>query len=198
MARRVSRYETTALSASRARSLWVRPTFRVRGETLLREPARDYATFVETQREIIESEFDGGRSRRRATSVVAHFHRELRKRAGWDVPESVRARHARYSSKDFVGVNTAIILELANEVQLTGAKLTIVDAFEYFDPQTAELSEAIRELCEQHGIGFVSLSQRLLAANARGVATRWRYDGHFNEASNELFAEAMFEALSAE
>jgi hypothetical protein len=83
-------------------------------------------------------------------------------------------------------------------VQLTGTKLTIVDAFEYFDPQTAELSEAIRELCEQHGIGFVSLSQRLLAANARGVATRCRYDGHFNEAGNELFAEAMFEALSAE
>jgi lysophospholipase L1-like esterase len=34
-------------------------------------------------------------------------------------------------------------------------------------------------------------------ANRNGRATRWPHDGHFNEAGNEIFADALSEWLTA-
>ncbi len=44
----------------------------------------------------------------------------------------------------------------------------------------------------QQDLGYVPLSDDLLAANLGGTSTRWRYDLHFNEAGNRLFADAIY------
>ena len=70
----------------------------------------------------------------------------------------------------------------------------MVDASPYFGKPT--LSKALQRLCAENGFGYIPLGDRLLAANASGVATRWRRDGHFNESGNAIFADSMREWLT--
>jgi hypothetical protein len=75
MARTVERYETGAFRATARRSLWIRPSFRLRAGDLVREPARDFDEFVRVQEQLIREEFAGQRMRRRESSVVGHYVR---------------------------------------------------------------------------------------------------------------------------
>jgi hypothetical protein len=44
----------------------------------------------------------------------------------------------------------------------------------------------------------VPLAEPLLAANRGGRPTRWPHDGHFNEAGNEIFADALYAWMAAQ
>ena len=63
------------------------------------------------------------------------------------------------------------------------------------DPRRT-LPEVLRVLCAHRKLGYVDLSDPMLAANDVGVSTRWRHDGHFNETGNGIFARVMFEWLA--
>ena len=92
-----------------------------------------------------------------------------------------------------------IIEELAEKVRAEGGGLAVVDVCEYFNRQSKtllnfreDLSETLRRFCDDKDIGYVDLAEHLLKANASGRSMRWTHDGHFNEAGNEIFAEALY------
>ena len=80
MSRSVTRYAFGAFPASRKVGLWVRPTFRLENDQLIREAAADFDEFVRMQDNLIKTEFDGKRSRRRSGVVTLHYLKRLRAR----------------------------------------------------------------------------------------------------------------------
>src|SRR5262245_26209676 len=80
MRRTIRKEEYGAFSASRDSQLWVRPTFRVENDELIREPARDFDKFVEVQERLLKAEFAGQRSRRKQTLITSHYAREFTSR----------------------------------------------------------------------------------------------------------------------
>lgn len=186
--RTITKAEIGRFHHTSSRALWIRPTFRLQGDSLIREPAADYAAFLAAQRELIEREFDGGRSRRRETSLIGHFAKQWWAR-GAAMAAPVPAQVAGFQS--MVDVNLRVVEELAGQVKTRAARLILADASAYFgDPRG--LSGTLRRFCNQHGVGYIPFGERLRAANRAGRATRWAHDGHFNEAGNEIFADAMF------
>jgi len=185
----VGRFHTTA-----SRALRLRPTFRLRGSELIRDPAADYDAFVAAQRELIEGEFGGRRSRRRETSLVAHLVKRLWARHAGD-PGAVVMASGGASGRDprsLIHLNLTILEELAAQAKARGARLVLADACPYLGGPEG-CSHALRTFCTHRDVGYVPLGERLRAANSRGRSTRWRRDGHFNEAGNEVFAESMVE-----
>ena len=77
MDRSVEPYEAGGFGSTAGRWLWVRPTFRLEGGSLVREPAADFDEFVRVQEQLVREEFGGRRMRPRETSVVAHWAREF-------------------------------------------------------------------------------------------------------------------------
>ena len=53
--RTVNRYKAGAYASTRARRLWVRPTFRLEKDVLIREPAADFVAYQQLQRRHIAS-----------------------------------------------------------------------------------------------------------------------------------------------
>ena len=205
--RTVTRYETGAFATNRGKSLWVRPTFRLEGERLVREPAADYDAFVESQKTLIANRFGGSRSRRRDSSLVSRVFQkwtalgqggEVDTNAALPSKTASPTEFERYSSSDIVGVNMAVLEELRHQVVSSGATLTLVDLTQYIYPTAKKIPAKLRRYSAEQGVGFVPLSDRLREANENSVATKWAHDGHFNEDGNRIFAEAMFDSLAAD
>jgi hypothetical protein len=194
--RTVSRYETGAFPATVGRRLWIRPTFGLEHGRLVREPARDFNEFKEIQNRVIATDFGGRRVARRAPVLFTwqqwksleaglYQHGQRAARLAEAVQESVLA-------PEVLTVNLKVIETLAEEVKHSGADLVIVDLSPVFGPRGARFGDALRTVCVKVRCGYLPAGEELRAANERGLATRWAYDGHFNETGNAILADAMY------
>ncbi len=186
--RTVDRFESGAFASTSDRRLWVRPTFRLAGDELVREPARDFAEFQRAQAVLIENEFGGERSRVRERSVLGHYLE------AW-FGERRDVFHD-LGGKPALAVNRRILRELARQTRLAGSRLVLVDMSRYLGPESS-LPAMLRAFAKREQIGYVDLSAALARANESGTPTRWKYDAHFNEAGNEVFASALYDWLNA-
>ncbi len=194
MERTISRYEFGGFGSTRNRRLWVRPVFRLEGDRLIEEPARDYEAFVGMQGEIMREGFDGNRMRRRDVGLVLgrapDFLRERLRVLERMLGGRSQAPPPMTVEDGTVRINLRVIEALDESVGRSRARLALVDAVVYHGGEVA-LSRTLQRFCRERGIGYVPLSGALLARNARGIRTRWNHDAHFNEAGNAAFAEAM-------
>lgn len=71
--RTLAKYEYGFFPRTSHKRLWVRPTFRLEGEGVVREPPEDTREFERLQDQMIRSEFDAKRLARRRESVVTHY-----------------------------------------------------------------------------------------------------------------------------
>lgn len=191
MRRTVARFEGSLVDPRRPR-LWIRPTFSLDEDQLVREPARDYDKFVAAQNQAIERVFGGQRMRRAPRGLfLAPLAAALGRLVGIGDPiEAWRPIPERT-----LEINLRVIGELASAVSAAGARLYVADASSYFEAGDAPVAERLKRLCAERDLVYIPLAERLLQANRAGEATRWRHDGHFNDAGNRIFAEAMAEAL---
>jgi lysophospholipase L1-like esterase len=193
MRRTVARFEQGAFPASRE-SLWVRPTFRIEGDRLVEEPARDFEEFVRVQNAVNHQDFGGQRSRIRRELITLRYGRQLARLVGDRV--SAKAPSSADAGLDgkTLEVNRKIIEELGRRVAGSGGKLIVLDVSRYFGDPDA-VSQALRRMCEANRFDYIAVYEDLLRANANGVSTRWRNDGHLNIAGNEILAGALLRSL---
>jgi hypothetical protein len=198
MRRTVNKYEYRAFSATRSERLWVRPTFRLDNGVLMREPARDFELFVKAQDEVVQRQFDGARTRPKPFQLVTvHYARIL-----WDEMKTFMkglrdgpeksTKPGPGSERDVVELNLRVIEALGRSVAEAGARLVVVDASQYFE-EDPFVARDLRELSAAQGYGYVPVYQNLREANAKGVATRWVTDTHFNEAGNAILAASIYD-----
>jgi hypothetical protein len=198
MKRTVSKFEYGAFPASEKTALWVRPTFRLENNELIREPARDFDEFVRVQDHLINSEFAGQRSRRKTPLITLYyaglfkqqFTRLINRINRGPGQASAPPKVEPYTEGDLLAVNQKIIEELGRNVTGAGSKMVVLDVSRYFGDNES-ISTALKELCGKNGFGYVPLYDDLLKANKDGISTSWAHDGHFNEAGNEIMAKAL-------
>lgn len=206
MERTVLRYESGQFSETREEKLWIRPTFRMEKENLVREPARDFDRFVEVDRRLLETRFkDGTRIKRRNGFLIGDFLRDLRNIGKFYFEAPLRQLQRQFSNPPHSGilgmeaavfrVNVKVMEVLGGQVSRRGGHLVIVDVFGYFDSHLSSPSRRLRKLCLEKGWGYVPLTNDLWKARREGIAVQWAHDGHFNEAGNRIFAEAMYRWL---
>lgn len=207
MTRTVTKYEGGAISNT-PEQLWIRPSFRLEQGRLVLESPRDLAAFAKAQEELLAGPFKGRRMLRRRHGL---FLADYISPTGW----YSRLYHSRRTtmavrrlrrlflgekpppadsleiSEETLAINLKILETLNEEVSKTGARLIVVDASRYFNPTSTTLAARLQEFSAAKNLGYIPLYQDLMAANGRGLITRWQYDGHFNDAGNEMFAEAM-------
>lgn len=203
--RTVTKYEPSALS-TKSKPLWLRPTFRMEQDELVRESAAGFADFVKAQAELVDSEFGPVRIARREHGLFiapllelsfGQILAELQRSYAGPQKKADRSRFSVNESKpidpEMLKINLEIIAELGRQVRAGGAELIIVDVSNYFRHlRWQSLPSILREFCADKGFGWIALGEELLTAEARGIATRWPHDQHFNETGNALFAEAMY------
>ena len=186
--RTVQGFESGAFLSTRGRRLWVRPTFRLRGGQLVRERARDFEEFVRVQEKLIQSEFNGERSRIRERSLLGHYLKV------WFPDRSKKPRGgggSRHSDKALtLRVNLEVLQELARKTRLVGSYLVVVDASRYLW-FGSDLAQSLKAFCAREELGYIPLWTALNQARRSGSAMRWRYDRHFSEAAHEVFASAL-------
>jgi len=196
MGRTIHKYSWGAFTATKNDRLWIRPTFRMENGFLVREPARDFEKFVRVQQDLLKSEFGGNISRRKPPRLLTlHYARlmwrelkpELKKLLG-----RADIKMSRGPEGEMIALNLKIIEDLGRSVSVAGGKLVVLDASQYFKDHEA-VSRQLNEFCAKHGFGYVPVYQDLLKANANGIATRWNFDTHFNEAGNMILAAALYE-----
>jgi lysophospholipase L1-like esterase len=203
MRRTVSKYEYGAFSASQKNRLWIRPTFRLENDELIREPARDFDEFVTAQEDLMNSEFAGRRARRKKGVITLHYAREFKDRVSEIKdrfsrlargsarrPKTIRAPVDAEAEAELFSINIKIIEELGRKVAGAGGKLLVLDASRYFGDRET-VSVALKEVCSRNHLGYLPVYEHLLKANRDGISTRWAGDGHFNEAGNEVLAKAL-------
>jgi len=197
--RTLSKYESGAFKETRNEKLWVRPTFRLDNNELVREPARDFDAFLSAQKELIERAFSGERSRIRREIVVASLAKEfIRRIQVWSAANS-RDETVHPSGVPQVSVKSSYVLEEINQrlllklhegVKENGGRLVILDASQYFGNDSS-VSDAIESFAVQSGIDYLPVYRDLLTAEANGRTTRWRHDGHLNRLGNEILADSI-------
>ncbi|MBI1851147.1 MAG: hypothetical protein HYR85_12460 [Planctomycetes bacterium] len=193
-ARTIDRYAAAGPFTGRSSHLWIRPTFRLDDGVLVREPAADYDAFVKLQDDVIRTKMGGSRvCLRKRKLFVLSFAADLWKR----LRTYQRKTEIENLADATIDLNLAILAELGRQTKRAGARLAIVDASRYFS-RASRLPEILERFAGAHDFGYVALSSDLLAANAKGIATCWPHDTHFNEAANEIFAEAMHRWISSQ
>jgi len=208
--RTVDPYESGAFPPTRQKKLKVRPVFRLEEGKLILEPARDFQAFVETQTEVIRTEFGSrGRLRRRKGIFLKWAAAQaLRWGEGNLLPFWRRARQNFFSSRNpsilhapltrssldptVLEVNLSVLEQWGKEIKEAGGKLVLVDALSYgTSSPVSSASKLFRRLAARNGWGYIPLADELSEAERKGISVHWPHDGHFNQAGNEIFAEAM-------
>ena len=194
--RTVAKYEFGAFRSTKKERLWIRPTFRLENGELIREPAADFDRFMRTQETLIQQNFGGGRVHRRTpplltVSFVRLFGSEIRQFFHpVDPLAPLPERGPTVDVPATIALNLRIIQELGHQIAAAGATFVVADASVYFEDD-GTFSRPLAALCAREGFRYLPVSEDLLAANRRGIATHWKYDLHFNEAGNRILAEAL-------
>jgi hypothetical protein len=205
MDRTLQKSEQGRFQGTSDKQLWIRPTFRVEGNALIREPARDFEEFARLQDSVIQNEFGGQRSRRRVSLVTFLYARRL-----YDGFERWRQRHARRRpdalphpdarpqiDSNMLTTNLQVLEELGRQAAIANSVLVVVDASQYFGDDVS-ISTALQELCASGSSIYVPFYKDLQQSHTNGVPVQWSHDGHFNEAGNALLADALYRALIQE
>jgi hypothetical protein len=195
MFRTVTKYEGGAFPTTRSRLLWIRPTFKIENDTLVAEPARDFAEFSHLQDELIRTDFSGHRIRRKRELLVLHYGKRLFDRVAGRSAAS--AAPPDYDPRTLLAVNLRILGELGREVATVGGRLAVIDVSRYFgDPEA--ITEALRTFCAENDVAYIPAYRDLMEANARGVQTHWRHDVHFNAEGNTSLSNSIYNWLAAD
>jgi lysophospholipase L1-like esterase len=205
MDRTVQKYEQGRFQGTSAKQLWIRPTFRVDGDTLIREPARDFEKFARLQDSVIQNEFGGQRSRRRVSLVTLLYARRLH-----DDFDQWRQRHAAQRptalphpdahpeiDANMLATNLKVLEELQRQATAAHSVLVIVDASRYFGDDPS-ISTALQDLCAKGSSVYVPFYKDMQQASAKGIPLQWSHDGHLSEAGNALLADAIYRSLIQE
>jgi hypothetical protein len=191
MVRTVTGEKAGAFVETKNKRLSIRPTFRLDVDTLVREPARDYDQFIALQEDLIETEFSGKRVRRKKTGLITFHYAKMLRTKFWPQPAKIHETQ----DTNILAVNLKIIEELRRKADRVGSRLVVLDASQYFG-DGENISIALRETCTKNEMGYIPVYYDLLKANMEGTSTRWARDAHFNEAGNEILANALFRWIS--
>jgi hypothetical protein len=202
MDRTMQKYEPGRFQGTTDKQLWIRPTFRVDGNTLIREPAQDFDEFVRLQDSVIQNEFGGQRSRRRVSLVTPIYARRLyddvdhwRQARARKRPNAVQRPDAHAGIDPIMlATNLKVLEELERETAAAHSVLVVVDASRYFGDDPS-ISTALQELCARRGSVYVPFYQDLQKSAGKGIPVQWSHDGHLNEAGNALLADAIYRSL---
>ena len=177
--------------------LRVRPIFRIQDGELERIPPRDYEKFVKRQERTIQTRLNGHRigKMNRRSFIGSHL---VALRGGRGAPMGKAKNPTIFKVKPKVyEVNLELLKEFERETRNAGSQLGIVDSFTYFNSITEEESVKLRDFCREQGIGHIPLSPLLLEAVETGNSPRFKYDAHYNDVGNALFAQVVYDWIVA-
>ena len=199
MKRTIDKYERGAFPATAHQRLWVRPTFRIENNSLIREPAEDFQKFVNIQEDLIRTRFAGKRMRPKYGLLTMYYARLMRsalerfvRRFGTtEAQDTTPPRVDPEADNELFAVNLKIIEELGRKVHASGGRLIVMDASQYFGDDE-RVSRMLTHLCTEDGFGYVPLYEELIRSEANGALTHWAHDGHFNNTGNLILANALY------
>jgi hypothetical protein len=177
--------EHGAFPRTSSRRLAVRPVFKLAGDRLIYEPARDIVAFQALQDDVMHHELHGSHSRRRHGLFLRSLWQSLR--------ATLAASQTRRSPTppEVVAVNLAVLSVLNREVSASGARLVIADASTWMNPADARVAATLHAWASREGVAYISLSPALMAKEAAGIPVRWQHDEHFNLEGNHVIATAI-------
>jgi lysophospholipase L1-like esterase len=202
MDRTLQKSEQGRFQGTSDKQLWIRPTFRVEGNTLIREPARDFEEFARLQDSVIQNEFGGRRSRRRTSLVTVIYARRLydrfdrwRQRRFGQRPDALPQPDAGpVIDANMLTTNLKVLEELGRQASAANSVLVVVDASQYFG-EDASISTALQELCGRSSSVYIPFYKDLQQSYTNGIPVQWSHDGHLNEAGNAVLADALYRAI---
>ena len=187
----------------------------------------DFDKFVSLQNQVINSKFDGQRTRKREQKLFILdlwskllsgfqvfrriFQPELKME---DEMEKLLSIYAPINPGDLFGgsnnfpnfektvfINLKAIEVMKGDIKSYGGNLIIVDSISNRIQKgrlpANLLSTMLEYYCSVNKIGYIPLYKDLNIANSNGKKTRWSFDGHFNEYGTKIFAESMYRWLQA-
>jgi len=185
----------------------------------------DFDKFVSLQSQVINSQFNGQRTRKREqklfildlwSNLLSSFQvfrrkfqprlrmkEELKMLLNIYGPQNEKDLFA--GSENFpnlektVFVNLKVIEVMRSDVESYGGNLVIVDSTSNRNQKgrlpANLLSTMLEYYCSVNKIGYIPLYKDLNLANSNGKKTSWSFDGHFNELGTQIFAESMYRWL---
>ena len=194
----VEEKQDARFTGATGRTLQIRPLFRIEDDRLTRIPPQDLENFAAVQQELIENEYGGQRSRKRHYSVLRTCFSSMwgvvRTWAGraceaQGAEEESPAQRPRLKAAN-LEINLRIIQELGRQVRASGSQFVVIDDSENPSLGFSNARKRVKTLCETQGFGYVPFHADLVKARQRGPI-RWAHDYHFNDAGNEVLADAM-------
>jgi hypothetical protein len=170
----------------------------LKDQQLIEQPALDFDRFQEAQRETIETQFAGKRTKKRPPGL---FLWKILDRACHPIATLQRGmtveirRPAKLLTEKDIEVNMGILRELRAETQQCGARFIVVDGIRHWENDAA-LSDRLRQTCTEFGMGYIDLSSNLSRAVDEGCALTWKHDGHFNPEGHRVFANSLYDWIS--
>ena len=185
----------------------------------------DFDKFVSLQNQVINSKFDGQRTRQREqklfildlwSNLLSSFQvfrrkfqprlrmkEELKMLLNIYGPQNEKDLFA--GSENFpnlektVFVNLKAIEVMNSDIKSYGGKLVIVDSTANIIGKgklpAILISTVLENYCNVNNIGYIPLYKSLDIENSNGNKTRWPHDGHFNELGTQTFAKSMYRWL---
>ena len=182
----------------------------------------DFDKFVSLQNQVINSKFDGQRTRQREQKLFIldlwsnllssfqilrrAFQPELKMKD--EMEKLLRVFGPKHPRDLFAGsenfpnlektvfVNLKAIEVMRGDVESYGGNLVIVDSTSNRNQKgrlpANLLSTMLEYYCSVNKIGYIPLYKDLNLANLNGKKTSWSFDGHFNELGTQIFAESMY------
>lgn len=95
-------------------------------------------------------------------------------------------------------INLKTIQTLGTNIIKSEKKFIIVDSFPFHNkpiPPIKSASKWLKELSDHSNFGYIPLYEELNNSTNAGDSPRWKYDSHFNELGNEIFASSIFNYL---
>jgi len=185
----------------------------------------DSDKFVSLQSQIINSQFNGQRTRKREQKLFIldlwsnllssfqilrrAFQPELKMKDEMEKllsiydpinPEDLFAGSENFPNfEKTVFINLKAIEVMRGDVESYGGNLIIVDStsnrIQKGRLPANLLSTMLEYYCSVNKIGYIPLYKDLNLANSNGKKTSWSFDGHFNELGTQIFAESMYRWL---
>ena len=185
----------------------------------------DFDKFVSLQNQVIESKFNGQRTRKREQKLFIldlwskllsgiqilkriiqpelKMRDEVEKLLKIYSPENPKNMFG--GNLDFTNLEKTIFINLKaievmnSDIKSYSGKLVIVDSTANIIGKgklpAILISTILENYCNVNNIGYIPLYKSLDIENSIGNKTRWPLDGHFNELGTQIFAKSMYRWL---